>query len=79
MPKQAENYIILKPISERFNRIAEEMTDDDISWMIKDELRAQLNTIDFKWEIQDIVSEYIENNKDKISEMVERSIQNKFK
>lgn len=79
MSKQTENYIILKPIAERFNRIADDITDDDISWMIKDTLKEQLSTIDFKWDIQEIVYEYLENNKDKIVDMIEKSIQNKFK
>jgi hypothetical protein len=30
MSNQTENYIILKPIAERFNRIANSITDDEI-------------------------------------------------
>jgi len=30
MKSQTENYIILKPIAERFNRIANSISDDEI-------------------------------------------------
>lgn len=39
MNKQTENYIILKPIAERFNRVALEITDEDIRYIIISEIR----------------------------------------
>ena len=45
MSKQTENYIVLKPIAERFNRIAKEISDDDIKYIIKDAMREQIKDI----------------------------------
>ena len=36
---QTENYIILKLIAERFNKIANSISDDEIKSLIKDEIR----------------------------------------
>ena len=76
---KTENYIILKPIAERFNRVASCITDEDIEHLIKDELRKQISTIDFKFVIQDIISEYLDNNEDEVVNMFKSSISNKFK
>lgn len=75
---QAENYIILKPISERFNKIAKEISDNDIDYLIKDEIRKQISTIDFKYVIEDIISEYLDNNPDEILSIFKKSIERKF-
>ena len=64
---QTENYIILKPITERFNRIANSITDDEIKSLIKDEMRNQLRRINFSSQIEEIISDYIENNQEDIS------------
>lgn len=81
MSNQTENYIILKPIAERFNRIANEMTDDDIKNLIKSSLREQLATIDIGRLVGYIIDEYFENqsNIESINDIIEKSIKDKFK
>lgn len=37
MENKTESYIVLKPIAERFSRIANEITDADIKQLIKSE------------------------------------------
>lgn len=78
---QLENYIILKPISERFNRISQSITDEEIKSLIKDELRNQIKNIDFdfKYDLQDLLSKYLEENECNILRFVEESLKNKFK
>ena len=81
MSNQTENYIILKPIVERFSRIANEMTDDDIKNLIKSSLREQLSTIDIGRLVGYIIDEYFENqsNIESINDIIEKSIKDKFK
>lgn len=61
MDKQTQDYIILKPIAERFNRIASEITDDDIRNIIKQSMREQLEKVDFSYELKLVVDKYFEN------------------
>ena len=42
MTQQTENYLILKPIAERFNRVTAEITDDDIKYMIKSLMKEKI-------------------------------------
>jgi len=81
MSNQTENYIILKPIAERFSRIANEMTDDDIKNLIKSSLREQLDTIDIGRLVGYIIDEYFENqlNIESINDIIEKSIKDKFR
>ena len=46
MENKTESYIILKPIAERFNRITNEITDDEIKDLIKSSLREQIACMD---------------------------------
>jgi len=54
---KTETYIVLKPIAERFSRISNEMTDDDIRNLIRKTMEEQLKeSINFKslrWMIED--------------------------
>lgn len=78
MNNKTENYIILKSIAERFNKVANEISDDDIKSIIKMAMKEQIeNSIDFR-AISDITEEYIDDNKDKINEMVMQSISNRL-
>lgn len=74
MDNKTESYIVLKPISERFNRIAKEMSDDEIKDIIKSSLREEVKKIDFAYKIQEIVDDYLDNNNDYITGMFKKSI-----
>lgn len=67
MTTQTENYLILKPIAERFNRVANEITDDDIKYMITSLMKEKISeSINFDI-VADIINDYIENHKDEIA------------
>ena len=71
---QTENYIVLKPIAERFSKVASEISDDDIKLIIKDVVRERIaNAINFS-EITDKISEFVENNEELITHAVLDSI-----
>ena len=78
MSEQTESYIILKPIAERFNRIANELTDEDIRNIIKSELRNQIQKLDFTSEIETIVEDYIEDNPDEILSMYKTGLKERL-
>ena len=72
--KQTENYIVLKPIAERFSKVASEMTDSDIETIIKDVMKERIaDIIDFS-PITDKISEFIENHEEIIVHAVLDSI-----
>jgi hypothetical protein len=78
MENQTENYIILKPIAERFNRIAKEISDDEIKSIIKNEMREQIKgRIDFS-KLDDITDTYIDDNEYEIKKMIADTITNKL-
>ena len=71
---QTENYIVLKPIAERFSKVASEMTDSDIEMIIKDVMKERIaDVIDFS-SITDKISEFVENNEELIVRAVLDSI-----
>lgn len=71
---QAENYIVLKPIAERFSKVASEITDSDIETIIKDVMKERIaDVIDFS-PITDKISEFVENNEEIIVHAVLDSI-----
>ena len=72
--KQTENYIVLKPIAERFSKVASEITDSDIETIIKDVMKERIaDVIDFS-PITDKISEFVENNEEIIIHAVLDSI-----
>lgn len=78
MTEQTENYIVLKPIADRFNEIAKSFSDEEIRSIIKNTMREQISkAFDFD-RVQDIVNEYIDNHSDDIAEMVGKSIANRM-
>lgn len=81
MENKTESYIILKPIAERFNRIAKEITDEDIKQLIKSELREQLRAYDFGYDVKVIMDEWFEDEKnvESVRNMIEKSIKDRFK
>ena len=78
MSKETETYIILKPISERFNRIAKEMTDEEIKHLLKETIKEQISkTVDL-WKAQDIIDEFIDKHEDDIKELTLKAIKDKL-
>lgn len=81
MDNKTESYIVLKPIAERFNRIANEMTDAEIKDLIKLSLREQLMESGIARSVGFIIDEWFEDDKniEFIKDTVEESIKNKLK
>lgn len=77
---QTESYIILKPISERFNRIANDITDDEIKNLIKGEIRNEIQKCcDFGKSINEIGYEWIEDNKEVVIDLLKKTLVEKFR
>ena len=69
MENKTESYIVLKPIAERFARVANEITDDEIKSLIKSEMSNQIKTIDFKGWVGSILSDWVDANEDTIQNL----------
>ena len=79
MNKQTEDYIILKPIAERFNRVAETISDDDIKYIIKSCIKERLlNVINFN-NVSEIIEDVIAEKEDEIKDIVIKSIKDRVK
>lgn len=66
MTKQTENYIILKPIAERFNRVAGEITDNDIKCIIREVMKEKISaSIDFSV-VEEKLTDWIDNNSEQV-------------
>ena len=81
MENKTESYIVLKPIAERFNRIANEITDDEIKDLIKSSLREQIACIDLGSYLREVTDNYFDDDSqvEKIKKMIEESIKNKLR
>ena len=79
MNNKTETYIILKPIAERFNRISKAITDDEIKSLIKCELSKQIREIDFKYEIEQIIGDYLEEKQGEVLNLFLNGLKEKFK
>ena len=66
MENKTESYIVLKPIAERFARVASEITDDEIRALIKSEMRDQLKTVNFNHWVGGILEEWVDDNAETI-------------
>ena len=78
MSNTTESYIILKPISERFNKIANEITDGEISYLIREALREQLSKVDFTSRVGEICEEWVEDNEDFVIKALQAGIEKKL-
>jgi len=79
MDRQTENYIILKPIAERFNLVAKDISDEDIKYIIKDAMKEQIKGIfDFE-RLSELTDTYIDENEDDIKQMISDSITSRLK
>ena len=81
MENKTESYIVLKPIAERFSRIANEITDAEIKQLIKSELREQIACMDLGSYLREIADSYFDSDSqvEKIQKMIEESIKNKLR
>lgn len=83
MTKQTQDYIILKPIAERFKEVAMSISDDEIKAIIKEELRNQMrNQVNFGSIIGQWVDDMLENDEswaELVISCMKESIRNKFK
>ena len=78
MTQQSENYLILKPIAERFSRVASEITDDDIKYIIKQVMRDKISdALDFSV-VQEKLNDWVDNNSDKIVHAMQEAIMRRF-
>ena len=75
---QTESYIVLKPIAERFSKIANSMTDDEIKMLIKNGLKEQLDNLNLGDIVADISSNWIAENEETIRKYTSEAIRQKF-
>lgn len=74
MTQQSETYLILKPIAERFNRVASEISDDDIKYIIKQVMKEKIaEAITFD-DVTSLLQEWVDNNSDTIIHAMQDSI-----
>ena len=74
MKEYTENYLILKPIAERFGRVAAEISDDDIKYIIKQVMKEKIaEAINFD-SVTDLLQEWVDNNSDTIIHAMQDSI-----
>jgi hypothetical protein len=75
---KTESYIILKPIAERFTKVAAEITDDEIKSIIKSSMYVQLKSIHFGYMLGEIIDEWIDNNTQLIENLLLDSYKSKL-
>lgn len=83
MTNQAQDYITLKPIAERFKEVAATISDDEIKSLIKQELREQIRTqVDFGSTIAQWVEDMLNDDEswvELVIDCMKESIKNKFR
>ena len=83
MTNQTQDYIILKPIAERFKEVAATISDDEIKSLIKEELREQIRTqVDFGTTIAQWVEDMLNDDESWVELVIncmKESIKNKFR
>lgn len=78
MKQQTENYLILKPIAERFSRVSSEITDDDIKYIIKQVMKEKITeALDFDF-VQEKLTSWIDDNSDQIVHAMQDAIMKRF-
>ena len=79
MSEQSTNYIVLKPIAERFNKVAKDISDEDIKYIIKQAMAEQIqNAFNFD-KIGEITETYVEEHQDEINQMIFSAIDSRMK
>lgn len=74
MKEHTENYLILKPIAERFSRVASEITDDDIKYIIKQVMKEKIASAITFDSVTEVLQDWIDNNNDTIIHAMQDSI-----
>ena len=79
MTHQTENYIILKPIADRFNRVAAEITDNDIKYIIREVMKEKISeSIDFSV-VEEKLTGWIDNNTDQVVHAMQDAISERLR
>lgn len=78
METRTESYIVLKPISERFNRITKEISDDEIRSIIKTSLKEEIQKIDLAYKIQEVIDDFLDENNEYVTEIFKKSIRERL-
>lgn len=74
MTEYTENYLILKPIAERFSRVAKEITDDDIKYIIKSVMKEKIAEAIHFDDITYMLQEWVDTNSETIIHAMQDSI-----
>ena len=82
MTKQTEDYLSLKPLAERFQEVANRITDEELDYIIRSKIKEQIeNQIDFSSfgiAIEETIENWFEDNEncnfvlDTLRESIER-------
>ena len=74
MSNEIESYIVLKPIAERFSRVASEITDADIKQMIMLAIRERIERVVNFDEVSKVIDEYVTEHTEEIAQAVMDSL-----
>lgn len=74
MSNEVESYIVLKPIAERFSRVASEITDADIKQMIMSAMRERIERVVNFDEVSNVIDEYVTEHTEEIARAVMDSL-----
>lgn len=84
MTKQTEDYLSLKPLAERFQEVANRITDEELDYIIRSKIKEQVeNQIDFSSfgiAIEETIENWFEDNEncnfilDTLRESIERRL-----
>lgn len=75
---QLENYMVLKPISERLTEISKCITNDDLRYLIRSTIAKRIEeSIDFTL-LSEMIEDFMETNKDAINDMIMESLRRKL-
>ena len=77
--EQTERYVKLKPIADRFNRIASEIPDEEIKNIIKNSIREQLKKISFVSCINEMLENYLEEHPEEILDMYKNGLRERLR
>ena len=82
MGKQTQDYIKLKAISEKFNSVAESITEDEVRDLIvgsiKERIDESIKNLDSFYRVDEIAENWIGSNSFFIEKLICDSITNKF-